>query len=404
MGKTGVGKSAVGNTILGMKRFAGGSGSSSVTRRCQKESAVIAHRTVSVVDTPDFFHSTHEEDLVSEIDRSVILSSPGVHAFLYVLKPSTFTEQEAETVSQFKQTYGEEVFRYTVILFTHGDQLQHVEMSMLISQNESLRNLVALCGGRFTVLNNETPADREQVYYLLDIIDRMMSDNENRFYTLQMLQVARRRAEEQREIRLAQEESSTIKHQMDLKRVIRETEIHVRKEMKEELEKARAATEETAESGSKEEMENSAEQELQKRERKFIYNKNKGHYWFILQTKEFYPIIFFSLAFGCLFNEMYEYRWAWVHGCVLGAFATAGGLMTGKTLTLVQRGQFRMSCIITLNLCPNVPKQCKNVFITTCGGLVGSSIMYIGSKDYSVTMSGFLAGSFPAYIALKAHG
>ncbi|XP_060761184.1 GTPase IMAP family member 9-like [Neoarius graeffei] len=304
IGKTGVGKSAVGNTILGRTSFTSTSGSSSVTRRCQKESAVIEGCTVTVVDTPDFFHSTHEEDLVSEIDRSVMLSSPGVHAFLYVLNPTTFTKQEAETVSRFKQTYGEEVLRYTIVVFTHGDELQlhRVDLGTLISQNESLMNLVTLCGGRFTVLNNEAPADREQVYYLLDMIDRMVSGNENGVYVLEMLQEARRRAEEQREMSL---ESARKKHQRDLERVKRETEMRVRKELEEELEKAGAGAERADKNRAEGEMEiSSVEQELQEREWKLIYNERKGKWWLILQTNELLFILFFSVAFGFLLSEM----------------------------------------------------------------------------------------------------
>ncbi|XP_062873672.1 GTPase IMAP family member 9-like [Trichomycterus rosablanca] len=246
LGKTGVGKSSAGNTILHMKSFAAGLSSIYVTKQCQKQSAVISGKKWTVVDTPDYFYSTHDEDLSSEIERSVALSPPGVHAFLFVLKPTTFTEQEADTVSQFQLSYGEEAFRYTMIIFTHGDLLDE-DMETLISENESLQSLVSRCGGRFHVLNNKDLSDRQQVYQLLEKINNMVSANGNSCYTLEMLQEAERRAEEQRrrilEEQQRKEERERMEHQANLEKARRETEIRVRKEMDEILEKTRAEIE-----------------------------------------------------------------------------------------------------------------------------------------------------------------
>ncbi|XP_046699618.1 GTPase IMAP family member 7-like [Silurus meridionalis] len=315
-----------------MNRFPVGSGSSSVTRRCQKESVVLTGRTVKVVDTPDSFLFTHKEDpedLVSEIEQSVRLSSPGVHAC--VLKPTTFTKQEAETVSQFKQIYGEEVFRHTVLVFTHGDQLHGVRMDMLIRQNVYLMDLVSLCGGRFTVLNNALN-DRDQVYYLLDIIDRMVSGNENKFYTLEMLQETQRRTEEQKEMLLAQQPKH--QHQMDLERAKRETEIRVRKEIEEEM-RVRAVNEEEEKNSTT--GENDVDDEEQKISKKSLDLEDVVK-WCVSQQKYICVIAFFSLIVGGMFSSGSTDRWAFVCGCGLGGSAER------KIWVLMWRIQFRTSC------------------------------------------------------------
>ena len=196
IGKTGVGKSTTGNTILGFRAFDTKVSASSVTAQTQYNETERFGKRLVVVDTPGLFDTNRtEHETLVEMSKWYSLVSPGIHAIILVVQVGRFTEEEQKTVDFFMKVFGEDLKDYLVVVFTHKDRLDDENITVndfvqTMDESSNLRRLIDASKGRYTAIGYKGKMEERtmEVKQILSMIEEIAGKDGKNYYSNEVFQ------------------------------------------------------------------------------------------------------------------------------------------------------------------------------------------------------------------------
>lgn len=191
MEKLGQGK--VPREILSLERLYSNRRFREHTRNCAQHTISRFGRKFVIVDTPGIFDTEESnEKIQEEIYKCIGYTSPGPHAFIFVISvASRYTLEEHRSIEHFVKYFGENIYNYVIVLFVRRDELEAHAISLkdhLQTCPPTLTQFIQKCGGRVCAFNNKLTGKQQddQVQELLTKVIDNVTKNGGKCYTNKM--------------------------------------------------------------------------------------------------------------------------------------------------------------------------------------------------------------------------